>query len=69
MATAKGMGLLSMSAKDLQPIEVLTEVLAGPRSVSSAVAVLAVRDGQVNRLLLRCSEQKSKYIRLGVEGV
>ena len=42
-----------MSAKDLQRIEVLTEVLAGRRSVASAATVLAVSDRQVNRLLVR----------------
>ena len=47
------MGLVSMSAKDLQRIEVLTEVLAGRRSVTSAATVLAISDRQVNRLLVR----------------
>ena len=47
------MGLVTMSAKDLQRIEVLTEVLAGRRTVSSAAAVLAVSDRQVNRLMVR----------------
>ena len=47
------MGLVTMSAKDLQRIEVLTEVLAGRRSVSSAATVLAISDRQVNRLLVR----------------
>ncbi len=42
-----------MSAKDLQRIEVLTEVLAGRRSVASAATVLAISDRQVNRLLVR----------------
>ena len=47
------MGLVAMSAKDLQRIEVLTEVLAGRRSVASAAVVLAISDRQVNRLLVR----------------
>lgn len=42
-----------MSAKNLQRIEVLTEVLAGRRSVNSAATVLAISDRQVNRLLVR----------------
>ena len=42
-----------MSAKDLQRIEVLTEVLAGRRTVESAAAILDIRGRQVNRLLLR----------------
>ena len=42
-----------MSAKDLQRIEVLTEVLAGRRTVSSAATVLAISDRQVNRLMVR----------------
>ena len=47
------MGLVAMSVKDLQRIEVLTEVLAGRRSVASAATVLAISDRQVNRLLVR----------------
>ena len=42
-----------MSAKDLQRIGVLTEVLAGRRSVASAATVLAISDRQVNQLLVR----------------
>ncbi len=42
-----------MSTKDLQRIEVLTEVLAGRRTVASAAAVLAISGRQVNRLLVR----------------
>ncbi|MGI4830035.1 MAG: helix-turn-helix domain-containing protein [Janthinobacterium lividum] len=42
-----------MSAKELQRIEVLTEVLAGRRSVASAGTVLSISDRQVNRLLVR----------------
>ena len=42
-----------MSAKDLQRIEVLTEVLAGRRTVASAATVLAVSERQVNRLMVR----------------
>ena len=47
------MGLLAMSAKDLQRIEVLTEVLAGRRTVASAATVLAVSERQVNRLMVQ----------------
>ena len=47
------MGLVTMSAKDLQRIEVLTEVLAGRRNVASAASVLDISDRQVNRLMVR----------------
>ncbi len=47
------MGLISMSVKDLQRIEVLTEVLAGRRTVGSAATVLAISERQVNRLMVR----------------
>ena len=50
------MGLVSMSVKDLQRIEVLTEVLAGRRTVGSAATVLTISDRQVNRLLARYQE-------------
>ena len=42
-----------MSTKDLQRTEVLTEVLAGRRSVGSAATVLAISERQVNRLMVR----------------
>ena len=42
-----------MSVKDLQRIEVLTEVLAGRRTVGSAATVLAISERQVNRLMFR----------------
>ena len=47
------MGLVAMSTKDLQRIEVLTEVLAGRRTVGSAATVLAISERQVNRLMVR----------------
>src|SRR5579875_1838462 len=47
------MGLVTMSAKDLQRIEVLTEVLAGRRTVGSAATVLGISERQVNRLMVR----------------
>ncbi len=45
-----------MSERDLKRMEVLTEVLAGRRSVASAAMVLAVGVRQVHRLLIRYSE-------------
>ena len=42
-----------MSERDLQRIEVLTEVVAGRRAVASAAAVLKLTVRQVGRLLLR----------------
>ena len=53
------MGLVMVSAKDLQRIEVLTEVLAGRRTVESATTVLAISERQVNRLLLENTVQVS----------
>ena len=50
------MGLVAMSAKDLQRIEVLTEVLAGRRSVAFAATVLAISERQAYRLLARYQE-------------
>ena len=47
------MGWVMMSERDLQRIEVLTEVLAGRRTVASAATVLDLSARQVGRLLLR----------------
>ncbi len=47
------MGWVQMSKRDLQQIEVLTEVLAGRRSAASASTVLAISVRQANRLLMR----------------
>ena len=47
------MGWVLMSERDVQRIEVLTEVLAGKRTVASAAIVLAVSTRQVGRLLIR----------------
>ena len=44
------MGWVLMSERDVQRIEVLTEVLAGKRTVASAAIVLAVSARQVGRL-------------------
>ena len=44
---------MTMSARELQRIEVLTEVLAGRRDVVSGAAVLAVSVRQMHRLLAR----------------
>src|SRR5258708_33430358 len=50
------MGLVTMSERDLKRIEVLTEVLAGRRTVVSAAAVLARGVRQTFRLLARYQE-------------
>jgi transposase len=47
------LGWLTVSARDLQRIEVLTEVLAGRRTTTSAATVLAVSVRQTQRLLIR----------------
>ncbi len=47
------MGWVMMSERDLQRIEVLTEVLAERRTVASAATVLDLSVRQVGRLLLR----------------
>jgi hypothetical protein len=51
------MGLVKMSERDLKRIQVLTEVLAGRRTVVSAAAVLALGVRQTFRLLARYEEQ------------
>ena len=50
------MGWISMSERDLRRIAVLTEVLAGRRTVVSAAAVLALGVRQTFRLLARYQE-------------
>ena len=47
------MGWISMSERDLKRIEMLSEVLAGRRTVAAAAAVLAVSERQAYRLLAR----------------
>ena len=47
------MGLVAMSLRDLQRIEVLTEVLGGRRTAGSAAAVPGLSVRQTQRLLLR----------------
>jgi hypothetical protein len=47
------MGWVLMSERDVQRIEVLTEVLSGRRTVASAEIVLAVSARPVHRLLIR----------------
>src|ERR1700722_16342451 len=51
-----GMGLVTMSERDLKRIQVLTDVLAGRRTVVSAAAVLALGVRQTFRLLARYEE-------------
>ena len=50
------MGWVLMSERDVQRIEVLSEVLSGRRTVASAGTVLAITARQVNRLLIRFRE-------------
>jgi len=50
------MGLLTMSERDLKRVEVLTDVLAGRRTVESAAAVLRLGIRQTFRLLARYEE-------------
>ncbi|MHB1796613.1 MAG: hypothetical protein ACYCPO_16825 [Acidobacteriaceae bacterium] len=47
------MGLVTMSERDLKRIQVLTEVLAGQRTVTSAAAVLSLGVRQTFRLTLQ----------------
>ena len=47
------MGLIAMSERDLQRIEVLSKVIAGRMSMVSAAHVLALSERQVRRLLER----------------
>jgi hypothetical protein len=44
------MGWVTMSERDLQRIEVLTDVLAGRRTVAAAATVLVVSERQMYRL-------------------
>lgn len=47
------MGLIAMSERDLQRIEVLSKVIAGRMTVVSAAYVLDLSERQVRRLLER----------------
>jgi hypothetical protein len=47
------MGWVTMSERDLQRIEVLTDVLAGKRTVAAAATVLAISERQMYRLLAK----------------
>jgi Helix-turn-helix domain len=47
------MGWVTMSERDLQRIEVLTDVLAGRRTVAAAATFLAVSERQMYRLLAK----------------
>jgi Helix-turn-helix domain len=47
------MGWVTMGERDLQRIEVLTDVLAGRRTVAAAATVLAVSERQMYRLLAK----------------
>jgi hypothetical protein len=45
------MGWVTRSERDLQRIEVLTDVLAGRQTVAAAATVLALSERQMQRLL------------------
>ena len=47
------MGLIAMSERDLQRIEVLSKVIAGRMTLASASHVLALSTRQIRRLLER----------------
>ncbi|ARM14599.1 hypothetical protein Bra5_PA00101 (plasmid) [Rhizobium phaseoli Brasil 5] len=49
------MGLIAMSERDLQRIEVLSKVIAGRMTMVTAAHVLALSERQVRRLLDRIS--------------
>lgn len=49
---ADGFGSIPMSERDLKRIEVLSEVLAGRRTVATGAAVLAISECQAYRLLI-----------------
>jgi hypothetical protein len=51
------MGWVMMSERDLHRIEVLTEVLAGRRTVASAASFLAISVRQLHRLLIRYRDE------------
>jgi hypothetical protein len=56
------MGWVLMSERDVQRIEVLTEVLAVKRTVGSAAIVLDVSVRQTHRLLKRYRDQGGSAI-------
>lgn len=51
------MGWVTMRERDLQRIEVLTEVLSGRRTVDSAATVLEISPRQTRRLLNRYQDR------------
>ena len=57
------MGLIAMSERDLQRIEVLSKVIAGRMSMVSAAHVLALSERQVRRLLERIRTDGAASIR------
>ncbi|ABC93111.1 hypothetical conserved protein (plasmid) [Rhizobium etli CFN 42] len=57
------MGLIAMSERDLQRIEVLSKVIAGRMTMVTAAHVLALSERQVRRLLDRISTDGAASIR------
>ena len=57
------MGLIAMSERDLQRIEVLSKVTAGRMTLVSAARVLGLSERQVRRLLERISTGGAAAIR------
>lgn len=57
------MGLIAMSERDLQRIEILSKVTAGRMTLASAAHVLGLSTRQVRRLLVRISTGGAASIR------
>jgi hypothetical protein len=55
------MGWVTMSERDLQRIEVLTDVLAGRRTVAAAAIVLALSERQMYRPACGCLASSGAY--------
>ncbi|KQZ55794.1 hypothetical protein ASD63_25980 [Ensifer sp. Root558] len=59
------MGLIAMSERDLQRIEVLSKVIAGRMTLVSAAHVLELSTRQVRRLLERIDSLSPGFDELG----
>jgi transposase len=62
------MGLVLMSERDLHRIEVLSQVLDGATSISTAAGVLGLSAHQVQRLMIRFREKGSASLRHKARG-
>ncbi|SEI15234.1 Winged helix-turn helix [Rhizobium tibeticum] len=63
------MGLIAMSERDLQRIEVLSKVVDGRMTLVSAARVLDLSERQVRRLLERISTGGAASIRQAISDV